>query len=81
MKAVPLSIYNEAEERIGRNAPPDRLQAGRPGHGRPARGAGNAGRSEEPDNEHRATAVVGGGGPTITLRTSRGDLVVKTVKD
>ncbi len=80
-KAVPVSIYNEAEETTEVTLPETgfKLDA-----------LTTDGKLEVPetlaevksmDNEHRATAVVGGGGPTITLRTSRGDLVVKTVKD
>ena len=80
-KAVSLSIYNEAEEKTDVTLPETgfKLDA-----------LTSDGKLEVPtelaevkslDNEHRATAVVGGGGPTITLRTSRGDLTIKTVKE
>jgi hypothetical protein len=30
------------------------------------------------DNEQRASGAIGGGGPTITLRSSRGNITIKT---
>ena len=77
-KAVPISIYNEAEERTEVTLPETgfKLDA-----------LSTDGRLEVPetlaevkslDNEHRATAVVGGGGPTITIRSAHGSITVRS---
>ena len=33
------------------------------------------------ENEQRAAGAIGGGGPTVTLRSSRGDIRIKTRED
>lgn len=82
-KAVPLAVYNEGDQDIeltpppggyrldalvrdGRLTPPDLLTA-----------LGLSPVTSEDGNEVRATGAIAGGGPTITLRATRGDIVLR----
>jgi hypothetical protein len=76
-RPAPVSIYNEAEEPTAVTLPP--------GGGYQIDALATDGRLTVPedllevktsDREQRATATIGAGGPTITLRSKRGDIRV-----
>ena len=75
---APVAIYNEAEES---------MQVTLPAAGFQVDALATDGRLSVPegmlevkttDNEQRASGAIGGGGPTITLRSSRGNITIKT---
>jgi hypothetical protein len=83
-RAAPIAVYNEGEEDIeltpppggynldalvreGRLTPPELLQE-----------LGLSPVTSDEGNETRVTGAVGGGGPTITLRATRGDIVLRS---
>jgi hypothetical protein len=75
---APVAIYNEAEEAMEVTLPTAGFQVD---------ALATDGRLTVPegllevkttDNEQRASGAIGGGGPTITLRSSRGNITIKT---
>ena len=77
---APISIYNEADEPMDVTLPPAgfRLDA-LATDGRLTVGPGMP-EVKTSENEQRSTGIVGGGGPTITLRASRGNVTIKTAE-
>ena len=74
---APVAIYNEAEEPMNVTLPAGGFQLD---------ALATDGRLTVPEglvdvktaeNEQRATAIVGGGGPTLTLRAKRGNITIK----
>jgi hypothetical protein len=79
-KPAPLAIYNEAEELTEVTLPPGGYQLDAlttDGHLTVPEGMLDV---KSTDNEQRATGTIGAGGPTITLRTKRGDIKVSVRK-
>jgi hypothetical protein len=82
-QAVPLAIYNEGDEDVALTPPATgfKLDAvARDGRILPADVLQQLGVTHEPGDEGkeaRASGAVRGGGPTITVRTNRGNLVLK----
>ncbi len=75
---APVAIYSEAEESMDVTLPAAGFQVD---------ALATDGRLTVPegmlevkttDNEQRASGAIGGGGPTITLRSSRGNITIKT---
>jgi len=90
-KAAALSIYNDGDESIELTAPPDgftidaistegRLTADKALESAGVKvvesGGGDGGSS--PRHEFRANGAVHGGGPTVTLRATRGDISLRS---
>jgi hypothetical protein len=74
---APIAIYNEAEEPMDVTLPTGGFQLD---------ALATDGRLTVPegladvktaDNEQRASAVIGSGGPTLTLRAKRGNITIK----
>ena len=90
--AAPLSVYNEGNETVELTVPPDGFKIdavtvdGRLTIDSPLEKAGvkvagtnsQGGESGSAREEYRAEAVVRGGGPTITIRASHGDIVLRS---
>lgn len=90
--AAPLSIYNEGNETVELTLPPDgfkidavtvdgrlTIDSALEKSGVKVTGANSqGGESGSAREEYRVEAVVRGGGPTITLRASRGDIVLRS---
>ena len=79
-KPAPLEIYNEADELTEVTLPHGGFQLDAlttDGH---LTVQDNLLEVKSTDNEQRATGTIGAGGPTITLRSKRGDIRVKAQK-
>jgi hypothetical protein len=83
-RAAPLAVYNEGEQDIQLTPPPGgyKLDAlARDGRLTPAERFAELGVSpitSEDGKEMRATGPVAGGGPTLMLRATRGDIVLRS---
>ena len=74
---APVAIYNEAEEPMDVTLPAGGFQLdalATDGRLTVPEGLADVKTTE---NEQRASAVIGGGGPTLTLRAKRGNITIK----
>jgi DUF4097 and DUF4098 domain-containing protein YvlB len=82
-RPVPLAVYSEGGEQVEVTPPPGgfQLDAITTGGGRisvPDKLGDSKIEVKGDDAEQRASAAVNGGGPTITLRSTHGEIVVRT---
>jgi hypothetical protein len=83
-RAVPMAVYNEGDQAIELTPPPGgyRLDVlAREGRLTPpelVRDLGLSITTSDDGKETRAAGAVAGGGPTITLRATRGDIVLRS---
>jgi hypothetical protein len=80
-KPVPLSIYNEADELTEVTLPDGGYKLDALATGGKLTVPAAVADVKTDEKEQRATATVGGGGPMVTLRSSRGDLTIRLIKD
>jgi hypothetical protein len=77
-KAAPLTIYSEGDEGIEVTLPPGGLELdARANDGRITLPEGLL-EVRSTETEQRAAGPIRGGGPTVTLRASRGDIIVRS---
>jgi hypothetical protein len=82
-RAAPVAIYNEGDRKIDFTPPPGGYKLDalvREGRLTPAEVLTNLGltaTTSDDNKEVRAAGSIAGGGPTITLRATRGDIVLK----
>jgi hypothetical protein len=76
-RAAPLAIYAEGEDTVTLTAPDGGYQLDAIAQRADITVPEGTVKPTVDGEEHRASGAVGGGGPTITIRTTRGDIVIK----
>jgi hypothetical protein len=75
--SAPVSIYNEGEEPMDVTLPPGGFQLDALATDGRLKVPEGLAEVKTAENEQRASGVIGGGGPTVTLRAKRGNITIK----